>query len=48
VNTASTAQVYVMRDGVTRPARQADVPVSGSVLSYTMPAMSVSTLALVP
>ncbi len=45
---ASSAQVYVMRDGSPNPSRQADVAVSGNVLTYTMPAMSVSTLALIP
>ena len=48
VNTASTAQVYLLRDGITRPARQPDVALAGTVLTYTMPAMSISTLALVP
>ncbi len=45
---ATSAQVYVMRDGTPNPSRQADVAVSGNVLTYTMPAMSVSTLALIP
>ncbi len=45
---ATSAQVYLMRDGTPNPTRGTDVTVSGNVLTYTMPAMSVSTLALNP
>jgi Glycoside hydrolase family 44 len=48
VGAVSNAQIYTMIDGSPNPTRQTDVPVSGGVLTYTMPAMSVTTLALVP
>ena len=48
VGSPTAAQVYVMQDGSPNPTRQADVTISGNVLTYTMPAMSVSTLALTP
>ena len=48
VGSPTGAQVYLMQSGTPNPARQADVAVSGGVLNYTMPAMSVSTLVLVP
>ena len=48
VGSPTGAQVYLMQDGTPNPARQADVTISGGVLTYTMPAMSVSTIALTP
>ncbi|MBC7843673.1 MAG: hypothetical protein H7099_15240 [Gemmatimonadaceae bacterium] len=48
VGSPTGAQVYVMQDGTPNPARQADVTISGGVLTYTMPAMSVSTISLTP
>ena len=48
VGSPTGAQVYLMQNGTANPARQADVAISGGVLTYTMPAMSVSTLALTP
>ncbi len=48
VGSPTGAQVYLMQDGTPNPARQADVTISGGVLTYAMPAMSVSTIALTP
>jgi Glycoside hydrolase family 44 len=45
----TTARVYTMTGASANPAKQADVSVgAGNVLDYAMPAMSVSTLVLVP
>ncbi len=48
VGSPTGAQVYVMRSGSANPARAADATASGGVVTYTMPAYSVSTLALTP
>lgn len=48
VGSPTAAQVWMMQNGTPNPARQADVTISGGALTYTMPAMSVSTLALTP
>ncbi|MDZ7632023.1 MAG: glycoside hydrolase family 44 protein [Gemmatimonadaceae bacterium] len=48
VGSPTGAQVYLMQNGTPNPARQADVTISGNILTYTMPALSVSTLALTP
>ena len=48
VGSPTGAQVFLMKDGTPNPARQADVTISGGVLTYTMPALSVSTIALTP
>ena len=48
VGAPTGAQVYVMKSGNATPVRGTDVTVSGGALSYTMPAMSVTTLALTP
>ncbi len=48
VGSPTGAQVYLMQNGTPNPARQADVVVSAGVLTYTMPALSVSTLVLTP
>jgi hypothetical protein len=46
--TPTGAQVWVMSSGSPTPARKTDVTITGNVLTYTMPALSVSTLALTP
>jgi hypothetical protein len=48
VGSPTTAQVWVLQNGAPNPTRQADVSISGGVLTYTMPQVSVSTLALTP
>ncbi len=48
VGSPTGAQVYVMKNGTPTPTRGTDVAVSGGVLTYTMPALSVTTLALTP
>jgi hypothetical protein len=47
--TLRTARVYTLTASSATPTRQPDVALlPGNVLSFTMPAMSVSTLVLVP
>ncbi len=48
VSGATTARTYVMSAASATPVRQAELAVTGGALSYTMPAMSVTTLVLVP
>ena len=48
VGSPTTAQVWRMVSGTPNPTRQTDVAISAGVLTYTMPALSVSTLALTP
>jgi Glycoside hydrolase family 44 len=48
VGSPTGAQVYMMANGTPNPTRQADVAVSGGVLTYIMPATSVSVLSLTP
>jgi Glycoside hydrolase family 44/Bacterial Ig-like domain (group 2) len=48
VSGATAARTYVLSATYARPTRQADVPVANGALSYTMPAMSVTTLVLTP
>jgi Glycoside hydrolase family 44 len=48
VASASKARVYLLSAASATPAKQADLPVTGNALTYTMPAMSVSTLVLTP
>jgi hypothetical protein len=48
VGTPTVAQVYTMVNGSPNPTRQADVPVGAGGITYTMPAMSVTTLAMIP
>jgi hypothetical protein len=47
--TLRTAQVYTLTGASATPTRQPDVALlPGNILSFTMPAMSVSTMVLVP
>ncbi len=48
VGSPTVAQVYVLKSGNANPTRGTDVTVSGGAISYTMPALSVTTLALTP
>ena len=48
VGSPTGAQVWRMVDGTPNPTRSTDVTISGGVMTYTMPALSVSTLALTP
>jgi hypothetical protein len=48
VGSPTGAQVYVLKSGTPNPTRGTDITVSGGLLSYTMPALSVTTLALTP
>ena len=48
VGSPTTAQVWRMVSGTPNPTRQTDVAISAGVITYTMPALSVSTLALTP
>ncbi len=45
---ATSARTYVMSAASATPVRQADVAVSGGALSYAMPALSVTTLVVIP
>ncbi len=48
VGSATVARPFVMSAASATPARQADVAVANGTLSYSMPAMSVTTLVLTP
>ncbi len=45
---ATTARTYVMSAASATPVRQADLAVTSGALSYAMPAMSVTTLVVMP
>jgi hypothetical protein len=42
----SRAEVYTLTDGAPNPTRQPDLALPGNTFSYTLPAMSVSTMVL--
>ncbi len=48
VGAPAGAEVYVMQASSPSPTRQADLTLSGGALTYTMPALSVSTVKLTP
>ncbi len=48
VAAATTARTYVMSAASATPVRQADLAITAGALSYAMPAMSVTTLVVIP